>query len=161
MSEDGCTTSCPCMGNRIFTKSTSMDWRTSGDSLATCAWQTVCPRSPRNSRIYSKKRYVIAQRLCTTTETAIVLQLLISRDLYTGTEQSPSPAMSAHASSANGDTGVTLTGAAKLRQLLSNNSIVVAPGVYDGFTARLALRAGFDCLYMVCLLYDFCHTCKR
>ncbi|OTB18145.1 hypothetical protein K445DRAFT_308785 [Daldinia sp. EC12] len=26
--------------------------------------------------------------------------------------------------------------------------IVVSPGVYDGLTARIALRAGFDCLYM-------------
>ncbi len=69
--------------------------------------------------------------------------------------------MSAHASGANGDSGATLTGAARLRQLLSDNSIVVAPGVYDGFTARLALRAGFDCLYMVDLLYGFYHTCER
>ncbi len=68
--------------------------------------------------------------------------------------------MSAHASSTNGDTGITLTGAAKLRQLLSNNSIVVAPGVYDGFTARLALREGFDCLYMVSVLYGFYHICE-
>jgi 2-methylisocitrate lyase-like PEP mutase family enzyme len=26
---------------------------------------------------------------------------------------------------------------------------VVCPGVYDGFTARIALATGFDCLYMV------------
>lgn len=38
----------------------------------------------------------------------------------------------------------------KLRQLLRNEEdIVVCPGVYDGFTARIALAAGFDCLYMV------------
>ena len=50
------------------------------------------------------------------------------------------------------------TGAAKLRQLLADESkIIVAPGVYDGFTARLALRAGFDCLYMVRLMsYHIC-----
>lgn len=43
-----------------------------------------------------------------------------------------------------------LTGARRLRQLLSDETrIVVAPGVFDGFTARLALAAGFDALYMV------------
>lgn len=41
--------------------------------------------------------------------------------------------------------------AARLRELLARNEILVCPGVYDGFTARIALREGFDCLYMVCL----------
>lgn len=42
------------------------------------------------------------------------------------------------------------TGAARLRELLKDRSkIIVCPGVYDGFTARLALAAGFDALYMV------------
>lgn len=42
------------------------------------------------------------------------------------------------------------TGAKTLRELLSDRKrIVVAPGVFDGFTARLALAAGFDALYMV------------
>jgi 2-methylisocitrate lyase-like PEP mutase family enzyme len=42
------------------------------------------------------------------------------------------------------------TTASKLRGLLSNKKdIVVCPGVYDGFTARLALNAGFKILYMV------------
>lgn len=41
-------------------------------------------------------------------------------------------------------------GSAKLRRLLKDpDKIVVCPGVYDDFTARLALRAGFECLYMV------------
>lgn len=40
--------------------------------------------------------------------------------------------------------------AGKLRQLLEDsNKIIVCPGVYDGFTARIALQAGFDALYMV------------
>jgi hypothetical protein len=40
--------------------------------------------------------------------------------------------------------------AARLRQLLSDsNHTVVAPGVYDGISARLALAQGFECLYMV------------
>ncbi|KAL1589842.1 hypothetical protein WHR41_01756 [Cladosporium halotolerans] len=38
---------------------------------------------------------------------------------------------------------------ARLRQLLSDPShTVVAPGVYDGISARLALAQGFECLYM-------------
>lgn len=38
----------------------------------------------------------------------------------------------------------------KLRQLLADESkIIVCPGVYDGFTARIALQEGFDALYMV------------
>lgn len=42
------------------------------------------------------------------------------------------------------------SGAKRLRELLSNpNHIVVAPGVFDGFTARLALASGFEALYMV------------
>ena len=42
------------------------------------------------------------------------------------------------------------TTASKLRTLLAQeNEIVVCPGVYDGFTTRLALNAGFKILYMV------------
>ena len=41
------------------------------------------------------------------------------------------------------------TTASKLRTLLAQeNEIVVCPGVYDGFTARLALNAGFKIFYM-------------
>lgn len=40
--------------------------------------------------------------------------------------------------------------AMRLRELLARKEILVCPGVYDGFTARIALREGFDCLYMVC-----------
>ena len=58
--------------------------------------------------------------------------------------------MTGHSASKNGGNNAPLTGAAKLRELLADESkIIVAPGVYDGFTARLALRVGFDCLYMV------------
>ena len=39
--------------------------------------------------------------------------------------------------------------AAILRQMLADpDKLVLCPGVYDGFTARMALTAGFDCLYM-------------
>jgi hypothetical protein len=42
------------------------------------------------------------------------------------------------------------TAAQRLRELITDKSkIVNCPGVYDGLTARLALREGFDCLYMV------------
>ena len=37
----------------------------------------------------------------------------------------------------------------RLRELLSNpNEIVVAPGVHDGISARIALSLGFDAIYM-------------
>ena len=43
-----------------------------------------------------------------------------------------------------------ITPGGKLRQrLASANDIIVAPGVYDGFSARIALEVGYDCLYMV------------
>lgn len=51
----------------------------------------------------------------------------------------------------NGDHA--MTPGKKLRALLERQEILVAPGVYDGFSARIALEVGFDCLYMVkCLL---------
>ena len=38
----------------------------------------------------------------------------------------------------------------KLRRLLDKpNHLIVCPGVYDGFSARIALEIGFDALYMV------------
>jgi len=40
--------------------------------------------------------------------------------------------------------------AARLRELLARkDKLILCPGVYDGLTARLALREGFECLYMV------------
>jgi len=48
----------------------------------------------------------------------------------------------------NGHTGPK-TAVARLRELLADkDKLIVCPGVYDGFTARIALREGFDCLYM-------------
>ncbi|KAK5121158.1 hypothetical protein LTR85_005642 [Meristemomyces frigidus] len=42
-----------------------------------------------------------------------------------------------------------ISGAKRLRQMLSDPSkTVVAPGVYDGISTRVALAQGFDCLYM-------------
>lgn len=43
-----------------------------------------------------------------------------------------------------------VTAATGLRRTLEDpNSFVVAPGVYDGLSARIALSVGFDALYMV------------
>lgn len=36
-----------------------------------------------------------------------------------------------------------------LRQKLESGEFILAPGVYDGFSARIALQVGFDALYMV------------
>ncbi|KAF7189016.1 Carboxyvinyl-carboxyphosphonate phosphorylmutase [Pseudocercospora fuligena] len=47
------------------------------------------------------------------------------------------------------NTSKPIPAVARLRQMLSDPSkTVIAPGVYDGITARLALSAGFECLYM-------------
>ena len=43
-----------------------------------------------------------------------------------------------------------MTPGKRLRQLLNNKqNIIVAPGVYDGYSARIAHEVGFDCIYMV------------
>ncbi|KAI0425597.1 methylisocitrate lyase [Xylaria sp. FL1042] len=36
----------------------------------------------------------------------------------------------------------------QLRQLLATGKTLICPGVYDGFSARMALAEGFECLYM-------------
>jgi 2-methylisocitrate lyase-like PEP mutase family enzyme len=41
-----------------------------------------------------------------------------------------------------------MTEAARLRELLRRDGMVVAPGAYDCITARLVARAGFDAVYM-------------
>ena len=41
-----------------------------------------------------------------------------------------------------------MTQAARIRELLRRNGMVVAPGAYDCITARLIERAGFDAVYM-------------
>lgn len=41
-----------------------------------------------------------------------------------------------------------MSGGAKLRALLARDRMVVAPGVYDGITAKLVERAGFEAAYM-------------
>lgn len=50
---------------------------------------------------------------------------------------------------ANGLNGSTASAASRLRALLAQpEKLIICPGVYDGFTARIALAAGFDALYM-------------
>jgi 2-methylisocitrate lyase-like PEP mutase family enzyme len=46
---------------------------------------------------------------------------------------------------------ITMTAVQKLRAMLADpDKFIACPGVYDGFTARIALQEGVDCLYMVC-----------
>lgn len=49
------------------------------------------------------------------------------------------------------ENGTGRVGAAtKLRQYQeSEKSILLCPGVYDGFSTRIALSVGYDCIYMV------------
>jgi 2-methylisocitrate lyase-like PEP mutase family enzyme len=51
----------------------------------------------------------------------------------------------------NGEKRVTAV--QKLRGMLADpEKFIACPGVYDGFTAQIALREGVDCLYMVSLI---------
>ncbi|KAG6849165.1 hypothetical protein H0H93_010842 [Arthromyces matolae] len=43
---------------------------------------------------------------------------------------------------------MVLKASTRLRQQLKSSGVIVAPGVYDGISARLAIEAGFDTLYM-------------
>ena len=51
----------------------------------------------------------------------------------------------------NGTSGnLNMTAVQKLRAMLADpDKFITCPGVYDGFTARIALQEGVDCLYMV------------
>jgi len=50
----------------------------------------------------------------------------------------------------NGTSSAPTSAATKLRRMIEDPSrMVVCPGVYDGFSARIALEVGFDALYMV------------
>ncbi len=41
-----------------------------------------------------------------------------------------------------------MTPAARFRELLRRDGMIVAPGAYDCITARMIARAGFECIYM-------------
>ena len=61
------------------------------------------------------------------------------------------PVMDPKSAHANGDHAVYLSAATKLRRIVEDpNAFLMCPGVYDGFSARIALQVGFDGLYMVC-----------
>lgn len=54
-------------------------------------------------------------------------------------------------SSKSAQTERKMTAVEKLRAMLADpEKFIACPGVYDGFTARIALQEGVDCLYMVC-----------
>ena len=44
------------------------------------------------------------------------------------------------------------------RRLEDTNDLIVCPGVYDGFSARIALSVGFDAMYMV--VFTFCFNLR-
>ncbi|KAI0392696.1 methylisocitrate lyase [Xylariaceae sp. FL0594] len=45
-------------------------------------------------------------------------------------------------------TSSSSTPGGRLRELLATGEVLVCPGVYDGLSTRLAIEAGFRCLYM-------------
>lgn len=52
--------------------------------------------------------------------------------------------------SSNDSSSTPVSAATKLRQRLNEtDDLILLPGVYDGFSARIALEVGFDGLYMV------------
>lgn len=57
---------------------------------------------------------------------------------------------SSNSTMSSGKACAPLTAASRLREMLKDPSkVVVCPGVFDGLTARLALAAGYDAMYMV------------
>lgn len=45
-----------------------------------------------------------------------------------------------------------MSGATKLKNMIEQtDELIVCPGVYDGLSARIALRVGFSAMYMVSL----------
>ena len=66
---------------------------------------------------------------------------------------------SGYSSGANGTYDDIWSPATKLkRRLEDTRDLIVCPGVYDGFSARIALSVGFDAMYMVRLLSILCHV---
>lgn len=60
----------------------------------------------------------------------------------------------------NGEKRVTAV--QKLRNMLADpEKFIACPGVYDGFTAQIALREGVDCLYMVGLISNPSSSTQR
>jgi hypothetical protein len=61
----------------------------------------------------------------------------------------------------NGHAASPASAATRLRKMLTeSNELIVMPGVYDGFSARIALEIGFDGLYMVSALIHIAMAIK-
>jgi hypothetical protein len=84
---------------------------------------------------------------------SVISPCLLTRLTVCGKNQMPTMAnaeMTESAKAASGHATVPVSAATKLRKLIeTTDDIIVAPGVYDGLSARIALSVGFDCLYMV------------
>lgn len=53
--------------------------------------------------------------------------------------------------SMNDEVEIILPASTRLRNMINHSDkIIVAPGVYDGLSARVALSVGFDAMYMAC-----------
>jgi 2-methylisocitrate lyase-like PEP mutase family enzyme len=72
------------------------------------------------------------------------------------------PSMNGYTNGDTHDVHSKCTPGGRLRKLLADKSkIIVAPGVYDGFSARIALEVGFECIYMVHMSLRFCSFSAR
>lgn len=73
--------------------------------------------------------------------------------------------MAVNGMAANGHPSVPLPAATKLRRIVEDpNAFLMCPGVYDGYSARIALQVGFDGLYMVRQLIKLAvlqHACRN
>lgn len=53
--------------------------------------------------------------------------------------------------SMNDEVEIILPASTRLRNMINHSDkIIVAPGVYDGLSARVALSVGFEAMYMAC-----------
>ena len=69
-----------------------------------------------------------------------------------GDNTSPPPPLPSNGTSGN----LNMTAVQKLRAMLADpDKFITCPGVYDGFTARIALQEGVECLYMVSFFLFF------
>jgi hypothetical protein len=56
----------------------------------------------------------------------------------------------------NGYASAPISAATKLRRIVEDpDTFLMCPGVYDGYSARIALQVGFDGMYMVRLLFEY------
>jgi hypothetical protein len=60
----------------------------------------------------------------------------------------------------NGYVQPQTSAATKLRKMIQTGDFIVAPGVYEGFSARIAHEVGFDCIYMASTPYPYWRRTK-